>query len=222
MGMGETRSAANLLKQAKLCMDKARHLEVVKRMYERRFPGINRTNMNLKQVRGMEGIRVREAYRQAGKAYGIKWEGRNYKTESWDEANPVNRALSAANACLYGLCHAAIVSLGYSPGIGFIHTGKMLSFVYDVGDLYKAQTTIPAAFEVVASKPDNVERDVRIACRRYFKQNNVLKRIPEDLDWIFDIKTGDDEDINYEEPADLWDDKTGTVEGGVNHGKEDF
>jgi CRISPR-associated protein Cas1 len=221
MGMGETRSASNLLRQAKLCTDRDRHLDVVKRMYERRFPGINCENLSLKQIRGMEGIRVREAYRQAGKTYGIKWEGRNYKTDRWDDANTVNRALSAANACLYGLCHAAIVTLGYSPGLGFIHTGKILSFVYDVADLYKAQTTIPAAFEVAASNSENLERDVRVVSRRYFRQQNILKRMPEDLDWIFDLIIDDDDDINYEMPADLWDDEIGAVEGGVNHAREE-
>ena len=82
---------------------------------------------------------------------GVPWAGRAYRREQWGSADPINRALSAANSCLYGICHAAIVSAGYSPALGFIHTGKMLSFVYDIADLYKSKLTIPVAFRVVAA-----------------------------------------------------------------------
>ena len=99
----------------------------------------------------MEGLRVRKAYVAIATEYGIHWEGRNYDQDDWFEATPTNRALSAANACLYGVCHAAIVSAGYSAALGFVHTGKMLSFVYDVADLYKTETTVPVAFRLAAT-----------------------------------------------------------------------
>ena len=94
----------------------------------------------------MEGIRVRRSYQEMAKKFGVVWEGRIYDQDDWFRASDVNRALSAANACLYGVCHAALVSAGYHAGLGFIHTGKMLSFVYDVADLYKTETTVPLAF----------------------------------------------------------------------------
>jgi CRISPR-associated protein Cas1 len=217
-GMGETRSSANLLSQAKLCMDEEMHMKVVVRMYKRRFPDLPDREFTLKQIRGMEGIRVKQAYKQASQVSGVQWNGREYKQTKWDASNEINRALSAANACLYGLCHAAIVALGYSPGLGFVHTGKMLSFVYDIADLYKAETTIPASFEVVSKKPDDVEREVRAVCRRYFKNHNVLKRIPEDIDWIFDI-SNNDQDVNSMAPGDIWDDEK-TTSGGRNYSHE--
>ena len=149
VGMGETRSADNLLHQAKLCMNDDLHMQVVRKMYERRFPDMDCANLTLSQIRGMEGVRVREAYRMFSKQYGVPWTKRDYKTTSWEDANPINRALSTANNVLYGICQGAIVSMGYSAGLGFIHTGKMLSFVYDIADLYKAECSIPAAFSVV-------------------------------------------------------------------------
>ena len=149
-GMGETRSARNTLLQAKLCMDPDKHLSVVRKMYEIRFPQMPTKGLTLEQIRGMEGIRVRQAYQTFSKQYGVKWNKRDYKQKEWDNTDPVNRALSEANAILYSLCQAAIVSLGYSTALGFIHTGKSLSFVYDIADLYKADTTIPAAFEAVS------------------------------------------------------------------------
>src|SRR6185437_10369587 len=104
----------------------------------------------LEQIRGREGVRVRETYAQASRETGVKWEGLSYERGNWKKADTVNRALSCANSCLYGITHAAIVSAGYSPALGFIHTGKMLSFVYDIADLYKTSTTIPVAFRAAA------------------------------------------------------------------------
>src|SRR5208283_3993481 len=110
---GGTFSARRLLQQAKLASDDTSRLAVVYRMYQKRFPGIQLEGKSLEQVRGMEGIRVRRAYQEAAKTFGITWSGRDYNQDNWYQANGVNRALSAANACLYGVCHAAIVSAGY-------------------------------------------------------------------------------------------------------------
>lgn len=215
-GSGETRSAENLLKQAELCMDQEKHMQVVYRMYQRRFPDIKTDGMTLQQVGGLEGIRVREAYKQAAKEAGIKWTKRDYKTTDWDDSDPVNQALSHANTILYALCQSAIISLGYSTGLGFIHTGKLLSFVYDIADLYKATTTIPAAFQAAADPGGDLLAQVRLKCRQYLHAQKVLKRIPEDIAWIFDI-SGDTEETSAEAVGDLWDKDSGTIEGGKNY-----
>lgn len=220
VGMGETRSAENLLLQARLCMDGEKHMTVVRRMYLRRFPDMHCESMSLQQVRGLEGIRVREAYRQFAAQYGVPWKKRDYKQDDWDAADPINRALSAANAVLYGVCQAAIVSLGYSPGLGFIHTGKMLSFVYDIADLYKAETSIPAAFSVVGGSYVDLESAVRTACRKTIRMARVLRRIPEDIAWIFEqdvAEQPDGLDVGM-----LWDDDGEESAGGRNYAKGDF
>lgn len=215
-GMGETRSAKNLLRQAECLMDEEKHMEVVRRMYLRRFPNIPCENMSLQQIRGMEGIRVREAYRAAAKSYGVSWSKRDYKQSEWDATDPINRALSSANAILYSVCQAAITSLGYSTGLGFIHTGKMLSFVYDIADLYKADTTIPAAFSAVKAASGDLDRQIRMACRCEFTRIHLLKKIPQDLDWIFQINTSSEE-IMVEDPGELWNGEEGNVAGGKNY-----
>jgi CRISPR-associated protein Cas1 len=162
-------------------------LAVVYRMYQKRFPDADLTHKSIEQVRGMEGIRVRRAYGESAKQFGIRWEGRNYNQDDWFRANDVNRALSAANACLYGVCHAAIVSAGYSAGLGFIHTGKMLSFVYDVADFYKTETTIPVAFELAAEGPRDLERRVRTRCQRSFFDVRLMERILPDIAEVLDV-----------------------------------
>lgn len=218
-GTGETRSAKNVMRQAKQWADEALHMKVVRRMYEIRFPKMNCTGMTLQQIRGMEGIRVRKAYQAASKTYGIKWKARDYKQEDWDDADPVNRALSAANAVLYSVCQAAIVSLGYSPALGFVHTGKMLSFVYDIADLYKADTTIPAAFEAVKTNPEMCEKQARINCRKYFHRIKLMKRIANDIAWI--LEDEENEKDGAKQTGDLWD-EDGTIPGGMNYAQGDF
>ena len=215
-GLGETRSAANILAQARACMDDALHMAVVREMYAIRFPGFNTSRMTLQQIRGMEGIRVKKAYALAAKSAGVQWKKRSYKRDEWDESDPVNRALSIGNSLLYGVCHAAIVSLGFSPALGFVHTGKQLSFVYDIADLYKTETTIPAAFEVVSKKGsiDSFDREVRMACRKYFHQTRLLSRIPDDIFRI--LHAAPEEHTNDIGAGNLWDDNKGTVDGGYS------
>jgi CRISPR-associated protein Cas1 len=165
--------------------------------------------LSLPQVRGHEGVRVREAYAKASQEYGVEWKGRRYDRGNWRKADPANRALSAANALLNGICHAAIVSGGYSPAIGFIHTGKQLSFVYDIADLYKVEITIPAAFATVAESTDHVEPRVREACRQRFREAKLLRRILPDIDdllgapqrWPVDLG---DVDGDPALPSELW------------------
>lgn len=218
-GMGETRSSAHLLRQVKYFSDEALRMEAVRRMYSLRFPGVKLDNMDLQQIRGLEGVRVREAYKLLSKKHRVKWSGREYSRDDWDASDDLNRALSAANACLYGLCNAAITSLGYSPGLGFVHTGKIMSFVYDIADLYKMQTTVPAAFEVVSSpRTDEIGTSVRIVLRRLLREQRVLARIPDDLEFIFGESVP--EDVNAEQVGELWDPETGSVAGGKNYADE--
>ena len=209
-GGGETRKAYHLLKQAELVSDPQKRLEVVMRMYRYRFgdeeldPGLN-----LFQLRGKEGVRVRKAYAETSRTSGVPWHGRRYDRGHWGSGDPMNRALSAAHALLNGLCHTAIVSGGYSPALGFIHTGKQLSFVYDVADLYKAEITIPLAFRIVAESKDRIGPRVREACREAFREHRLLKRILPDIDQLLCISgetlvLGAEADGDPARPEPLW------------------
>lgn len=209
-GTGETRKGYQLLRQAEFAAIPEKRLQVINRMYRYRFAEELPDNLTLPQIRGMEGVRVREAYAQASKKYGVPWSGRNYDRNNWNSGDPVNRALSAANALLNGLCHAAIVSGGYSPGLGFIHTGKQLSFVYDIADLYKVEITVPLAFTVVAESAEKVENRIRVQCREKFREARLLQRILPDIESLLDIpgavaNNAGDVDEDSALPAPLWD-----------------
>lgn len=222
-GMGETRSSARLLQQARAWADPAQRLQIVRRMYEIRFPESLPPDLTLRQIRGKEGARVRAAYASAAEQYGVPWSGRKYSRQDWDQSDPLNRALSAANACLYGVCHAAIVAAGYSPALGFIHTGKMLSFVYDIADLYKADLTVPAAFMEVAKGTTHLESRVRHRCRDLFAEQHLLSRIVSDLEELLAGLPSEAEAVPYDmdaaAPGELWD-PNGEVAGGQNFGEE--
>jgi CRISPR-associated protein Cas1 len=218
-GLGETRSAGGLIRQAWLASDPGRRLEVALRMYRRRFHEPLSEGLTLQQVRGREGIRVRESYARASRETGVPWAGRSYRRDRWADADPVNRALSCANSCLYGVCHAAIVAAGYSPGLGFIHTGKQLSFVYDIADLYKADVAIPAAFRAAAEGSTGLESRVRHACRDTFREERLLARIVPDIQAVLSVDLPGDPgfDADAALPGGLWDPELGSVAGGVNH-----
>jgi len=179
--IGGTYSARRLIRQAKLASDEKTRLEVAWRMYRFRFNEAIPPVVSMESIRGMEGIRVRRAYAEASQKYGVAWKGRCYDQNDWNKGDPINRALSAANACLYGICHAGILSAGYSSALGFIHTGKMLSFVYDIADLYKTELTVPVAFKVTAANPNDLERQVRTECRKAFHEFKLMERLLPDI-----------------------------------------
>ncbi len=166
-----------LLYQAKLALDPDLRLKVVRRMFEQRFGEPAPERRSVDQLRGIEGARVRKIYELMAKQYGVPWKGRRYDPKEWDKSDVVNQCLSAATACLYGVTEAAVLAAGYAPAVGFVHSGKPLSFVYDIADLFKFDTVVPVAFRIAASKPVAPDRAVRVACRDVFRQSKLLKRI---------------------------------------------
>jgi CRISP-associated protein Cas1 len=216
-GLGHARSARLLQRQALLSATVASRLRVARRMYLMRFPGDVPADADIKRLRGMEGVRVREAYAAASRATGVPWHGRRYVPGKPSASDPVNLALSAANACLYGICHAAIVSVGLAPGLGFIHVGRSQSFVYDIADLYKCETAILAAFQAAAEDPDNAHNLVRTYLRDHFSSERLLVRIVGDIMEVLDVQLPDEDEVD---PAGaLWDPGEGNVASGMNYGQ---
>jgi len=166
-----------LLYQAKLALDDSARLKVVRKMYEIRFGEKPPERRSIEQLRGIEGSRVKKTYQLLAKQAGVTWKGRNYDRNAWENSDMPNRCISSATACLYGISEAAILAAGYAPAIGFIHTGKPLSFVYDIADLFKFDDIIPHAFKIAAKNYRDPEREVRLMCRDIFRQSKILKKI---------------------------------------------
>lgn len=166
-----------LLYQAKLALDPDLRLKVVRKMFELRFGEPAPAKRSVDQLRGIEGARVRKTYELLAKQHGVTWKGRRYDPKDWQAGDMVNQCISAATSCLYGVTEAAILAAGYAPAIGFLHTGKPLSFVYDIADILKFETVIPVAFQVAKRHPTSPDREVRIACRDIFRSSRLLRRL---------------------------------------------
>ncbi|MDO5066009.1 MAG: type I-E CRISPR-associated endonuclease Cas1e [Propionibacteriaceae bacterium] len=205
--------------QAEAVSNTRKRLAVARRMYEWRFPDEVVEGTTMQQLRGREGARVRSIYRQESKRTGVEWKKRDYDPMAFESSDPINQALSAAHSCLYGVVHAVVVSLGCSPGLGFIHTGHSRAFIYDVADLYKAEVTIPIAFDVVAEGSDDISGDTRRRVRDAMREGTILERCVRDIKKLLLPHDEIDWDINV---LHLWDDKAGAVAGGIDYSEVDF
>jgi CRISPR-associated protein Cas1 len=166
-----------LLWQASLALDDKARLDVVRKMYEIRFGEDAPSRRSVEQLRGIEGARVKKMYKRMAQRYGIEWKGRKYDPDDFSQGDRINRCLSSATACLYGITEAAILAAGYAPAIGFIHTGKPRSFVFDIADLFKFDTVVPIAFRVASENPSNGPSAVRHACRDVFRKERVQREL---------------------------------------------
>ncbi|WP_433347702.1 type I-E CRISPR-associated endonuclease Cas1e [Microtetraspora malaysiensis] len=230
VGAGGVRSYAGIMpaslttnwleKQVRAWADDASRLQVAVRMYEMRFGTASApAGASLAQLRGLEGQRIKALYRLMATKYGIKRFKRNYDPDSWDDQDPVNKALSGANTCMYGVVHAAVLALGCSPALGFIHNGTQMAFVYDVADLYKARVTIPMAFSLHASKDPECEARRRL--REEFRAYKLMPQIVADIQALLDPSSiTSNAGERSSDLVHLWDPDAGALPAGVNYGFE--
>ncbi|NLN52655.1 MAG: type I-E CRISPR-associated endonuclease Cas1 [Clostridiaceae bacterium] len=215
-GRALAHSSRFLIKQAALVSNTRSRLAVARKMYQMRFPSEDVTSLTMQQLRGREGARVRSLYRTQAKLYNVEWTRREYDPEDFEGGDIVNQALSAANVSLYGIVYSVIVALGMSPGLGFVHTGHDKSFVYDVADLYKADISIPTAFETAAEykEGEDVGRLARLKVREKLVDGSLMQRIVKDLQYLMDVEETDEMFIDT---IHLWDDKQKLAPYGVNY-----
>ena len=213
-GRALTNHSTLLLKQAKYVSNEKLHVQVARKMYQLRFPEEDVSKLTMQQLRGREGSRIRKIYKKQSEKWNVKWNGRNYDPEAYEKGDTVNKSLSAGNACLYGIAHAVICALGCSPGLGFVHVGHELSFVYDIADLYKAEITIPIAFEIASGLIEDVDGETRRKVRDALKNGKILDRMVHDIKWLF---SDDFKEEDYQSTLYLWDNLEGEKEHGVSY-----
>lgn len=209
-----------LERQARAWGDDDRRLATAIRLYEKRFQTPVSAGTTLAQLRGLEGQRVKALYQILANKYRLDRFRRSYDPERWDTQDPVNQALSAGNACLYGVIHAAVLALGCSPALGFIHSGTQHAFIYDIADLYKAKTTIPLAFSLHASSQP--ERDVRLRMRDEFRLLKLMPTVVADIQELLDPDGEVERPDVDEELVSLWDPLAGPMPAGVNYAGEEW
>ncbi len=219
-GRSLTHSSTLLEAQARAVSNTRARLAVAREMYSMRFPGEDVSHLTMQQLRGREGSRIRSVYRRWSKETGVEWNGRCYDPTDYSSGDAVNQALSAANACLYGAVHSVIVSMGCSPGLGFVHTGHERSFVYDIADLYKTEITIPVAFKVASENRSNIGSSTRKAVRDAMYSGHILERCAHDIRHLILGDAGLDED-DLSNNLRLWDDKGSTSPSGMLYSDDD-
>ena len=217
-GRALTNHATLLLKQAQLVSNEKKHIQVARKMYQLRFPNEDVSKLTMQQLRGREGSRIRSLYREQAQKWNVAWGRREYKPDDYQSGDPVNKALSAGNACLYGLAHAVICALGCSPGLGFVHVGHELAFAYDIADLYKAETTIPIAFELASENPDDIGSAARRRLRDEMRKGHILDRMVHDIKFLLTDDEWQEED--YKSTLYLWDNVQGELDHGVSYAEE--
>lgn len=212
----EIRNSKNLLKQIEYYANEEKRMQIVRKMYKKRFKDIDVNSLSLKELRGIEGINVKEVYKFYAKVYKVKWSGRNSKVKDIDRDDFINFAITILNQSLYAICHGIILSLGFSPAIGFIHTGNMESFVFDISDFYKENIIIPMAFRLHSSfTSENIER----ICRKEFRKEIVNKRLVTVITRdVLNLFNENEKDIDYSVNT-LWDIDQ-VIPGGKNYGDE--
>ncbi len=203
--------------QAEVVTHQRKRLNCARRMYAMRFPGEDVSGLTMAQLRGREGARMKKVYEAESKRTGVYWNRRSYDPNGFESSDPINQALTAASAALYGVAHAVITALGFVPALGVVHTGTDRAFVYDIADLYKAEISIPAAFDTVAAAKGKPTVEVRRHIRDYVVSHRLMPRMVKDLKSLFDIP--DDELVSDVELM-LWSELE-VIASGVNWAEEE-
>lgn len=221
-GASLAQSTRLLEAQARLVSSERTRVKVARRMYAMRFPNEHTDGLTMQQLLGKEGTRVRRAYERESQRTGVSWSGRSYKTTDFDDADEVNRALSAANTALYGVVHAVIVALGCSPGLGFVHARNERSFVYDIADLYKVDITIPLAFDLVADQVADVAVAARRGMRDRMKDGKFMQRCVRDVrSLLLEPDGAAVEPLEVEDlTTKLWAGASGFMDSGKNYSRD--
>ncbi|WAL39142.1 type I-E CRISPR-associated endonuclease Cas1e [Brevibacterium sp. BRM-1] len=206
--------------QAAVVSNQRRRLQSARKMYALRFPGEDVSGLTMHQLRGREGVRMKRIYTAEAQRTGVQWSRRQYSPDDFEAGDDINRALTAASAALYGVAHAAIVSLGCIPSLGVVHSGTDRSFVYDVADLFKAEVSIPAAFDAVQAASDSGD-DPAVAVRRLVRDRMVgIRLMPRLVEAIFSVLNEPVSDELVDADLVLWSEFE-RVTAGMNWASED-
>ena len=188
-GFLPTADTRNLKQQIELSANPEKSVEVARRMFARRFPDADLQGKTLKEMMGMEGHRVRALYQTKAEEYQVGWKGRKFAPGKFDLSDITNQVLTASNAALYGILCSAAHSMGYSPHIGFIHSGSPLPFIYDLADLYKEHLCIDLAFALTRNMAGRYNKQkVSSAFRERVIDMDLLARLAEDIPDMLGVK----------------------------------
>ncbi|MBI9094960.1 MAG: type I-E CRISPR-associated endonuclease Cas1 [Sphaerochaeta sp.] len=189
VGQCPTADTRNMQKQIQLASIPSKRLEVARKLFSFRFPEVDVSTKTLQQLMGMEGQRVRALYEEKANQYNVGWKGRSYVPGKFEMGDDTNKILTASNAALYGILTSAIISLGFSPHVGFVHSGSPLPFVYDLADLYKENLCVDLAFSLTYKMCGLYNRAlVAETFRTRVIESDLLGNVSKDIKKILGLK----------------------------------
>ena len=188
-GFLPTADTRNLKLQMTLASDDDSSLKVARAMFAKRFPDADLEGKTLNSMMGMEGNRVRALYQQKAEEYGVGWKGRQFTPGKFQVSDLTNQVLTSTNAALYGILCSAVHAMGYSPHIGFIHSGSPLPFVYDLADLYKEKLCIDLAFSLSREMAGRYDKHkVSDEFRKRVISMDLLNQVTSDINDLMGVK----------------------------------
>ena len=189
-GLSPTSNTRNMLRQARLAGDEEIATDVARAFFAKRFPDAKLEKKTLQEMMGMEGLRVKKLYDEKAQQYQVGWKGRVFTPGKFELSDVTNQVLTSTNAALYGILCSCVHSLGYSPYLGFIHSGSPLPFIYDLADLYKGELCIDLAFSLTLSMAGKYNKyTVAEAFRKRVIEMDLLTRVPADIESLIGEKS---------------------------------
>lgn len=189
-GLSPTSNTRNMLRQARLAGDEEIATDVARAFFAKRFPDAKLEKKTLQEMMGMEGLRVKKLYDEKAQQYQVGWKGRVFTPGKFELSDVTNQVLTSTNAALYGILCSCVHSLGYSPYLGFIHSGSPLPFIYDLADLYKGELCIDLAFSLTLSMAGKYNKyAVAEAFRKRVIEMDLLTRVPADIESLIGEKS---------------------------------
>lgn len=161
--------AQRMLHQARMYFDESARMKAARRLYRLMFDEEMPETRSIDKLRGIEGAKVKVLYHKIAEEYGVEWKGRARS------ATALQDAIGFAASCLYGLCEAVILSAGFSPAIGIVHSGDARSLVYDLADTINFKSVIPLAFSTYSESDIDTGNRVRRSCRDFFREQNIAE-----------------------------------------------
>ncbi|UHC14296.1 type I-E CRISPR-associated endonuclease Cas1e [Methylobacterium currus] len=171
---------------------KGGRMKVARRMYALRL-GEVLPHRDIAVLRGIEGARVKEIYRQAAERHGIRWQGRRYDRQNPNAADIPNQALNHAASAVEGAAAIAVAATATIPQLGFIHEDSGQSFVLDVADLFRDTITVPCAFKAAKAQEkhptDPIERLARRTVAERLRRDGVIPAMIDRIKTLFEEET---------------------------------
>ncbi len=164
-------------KQAALWANTKSRIEVARHMYALRL-GEVLPHRDIEVLRGIEGARVKEAYRKRAQEFGIEWNGRRYDRTNPGAADMPNQGINHAASAIRSAAAIACSAVAAIPQLGFIHEDSAQAFILDIADLFRDDVTLGIAFAAAREAARTlrpIDKLVRERANETFAKQGVIE-----------------------------------------------